>query len=270
MWACNKNTMKGKSKGVIITLAIFIGIVAFILFAPWFPSTVKTYEEGVVSTFGKYKEQTTGDGLYFRNPVITQLQKIDMRERVTTVNTETVSKEGLKFGVVITVRYQVKDGAAYDLVRGLQTELSQLVNTYANSTIDDVATGQDKDAMYSDEGRVAIVTAVKDKLNNELGEYATISQVVFEDIKLPSSITEAIEAQQAELEKVKRTENQKAVAENEAEIRRIEARGIADANRIIQASLTREYLQYEAIQKFNPGAEKVYIPNSALVPTITY
>ena len=250
--------------------AIAVAVVAFVFFAPWFPSTVKTYESGVVSTLGKYKEQTTGDGLYLRNPIITKLQKIDMRERVTTINTETVSKEGLKFGVTITVRYQVKDGAAVALVKGLQTELSQLVNTYANSTIDDVATGQDKDAMYSEEGRVAIVMAVKDKLNAELGEYATINQVVFEDIKLPASITQAIEAQQAELEKVKRTENQKAVASNEAEIRRIEAQGIADANRIIQASLTREYLQYEAIQKFNPNAEKIYIPQSAMVPTITY
>eukprot|EP00919_Chromeraceae_sp_WS-2016_P001173 GHVR01002994.1.p1 GENE.GHVR01002994.1~~GHVR01002994.1.p1 ORF type:complete len:125 (+),score=19.38 GHVR01002994.1:897-1271(+) len=124
--------------------------------------------------------------------------------------------------------------------------------------------------MYSEEGRVDIVKAVKEKLNTELGAYAQINQVIFEDIKLPDSITQAIEAQQAELEKIKRTENQKSVAANEADIRRIEAQGIADANKIIQASLTREYLQYEAIQKFNPTAEKVYIPQQGLVPTINY
>lgn len=262
--------MKEFMLGLLAFLVPLSLIVAIIFWVPFWPSMVKSYEEGVVSKFGAYKEQTTGDGLYLRNPFTTKLQKIDMRERVTTINTETVSKEGLKFGVTITVRYQVKDGAAIALVKGLQTELSQLVNTYANSTIDDVATGKDKDAMYSEEGRVAIVMAVKDRLNAELGEYATINQVVFEDIRLPGSITQAIEAQQAELEKVKQTENKKAVASNEAEIRRIEAQGIADANRIIQASLTREYLQYEAIQKFNPTAEKIYIPQSAMVPTITY
>lgn len=253
-----------------IIIGGIIAAVVFLFIGPWFPSTVKTYEQGVVSTFGKYKENTTGDGLYFRNPFITRLQKIDMRERVRTIDTETVSKEGLKFGVTITVRYNVKEGAAIDLVKGLQTELGDLVQTYANATIDDVATGKDKDSMYSDEGRIEIVQAVKEKLNTELGDYAQINQVVFEDIRLPQSITQAIEAQQAELEKVKQTENKKAVAENEAEIRRIEAQGIADANRIIQASLTREYLQYEAIQKFNPDAEKVYIPQSAMVPTINY
>lgn len=257
-------------KNIVAGIATVVGFITFIFFIPWFPSTVKTYEQGVVSTFGKYKESTTGDGLYFRNPFITRLQKIDMRERTHTIGTRTVSKEGLEFGVTITVRYQVKDGAAVELVKGLQTPLHELVMTYANATIDDVATGKDKDSMYSDEGRVAIVQAVKEKLNNELGDYALINQVVFENIALPSSITEAIEAQQAELEKIKQTENKKEVAKNEAEIRRIEAQGIADANRIIQASLTREYLQYEAIQKFNPSAEKVYIPQAGLVPTINY
>jgi len=245
-------------------------LVLFFFFGPWFPSVISDKEAGVVTTLGDIKDQTTGTGVYWRSPFITRLDRIDMRERTHTINTETVSKEGLKFGVVITVRYQVKDGSAIELVKRLQTPLNDLVMTYANATIDDVATGKDKDSMYSDEGRVDIVKAVREILNNELGDYAQINQVIFEDIRLPASITEAIEAQQAELEKIKRTENQKAVAENQAEIRRIEAQGIADSNQIIQSSLTREYLQYEAIQKFNPSAEKVYIPQVGLVPTITY
>ena len=250
---------------------VLIGLlIAFLVWFPYFFTSVKTYESGVKLVWGEIKEKETGDGIAFYNPISTRIQKIDMRERVTTINTTTVSKEGLKFGVTITVRYQVKNGQAIALVEGLQTELHNLINTYANSTIDDVATGKDKEEMYSDVGRVDIVNAVKEKLNTELDEYATINQVVFEDIQLPKSITDAIQKQQAELEKIKQKENQIEVAKKEAEIRRIEARGIADANRIIQASLTREYLQYEAIQKFNPKAEKVYIPQTALVPTISY
>lgn len=253
--------------GTTLTLAFF-GSIIFLL--PWWPSIVKDNQEGVVTRLGDIQEETTGIGVYWRNPLITQLQKIDMRERTESLATETVSREGLKFGVTITVRYQVKPGTAVDLIKGLKTPLNELVATYANATIDDVATGKDKDSMYSDEGRVDIVRAVKEKLNEELGAYAQINQVVFEDIVLPTSITEAIELQQAELEKVKRTENQKQVTENLADIRRIEAQGIADANRIIEESLTSEYLQYEAIQKFNPTAEKIYIPQTGLLPTINY
>ena len=257
-------------KGFIFTMLTILFIIVATIWIPFFPSVVKTYEEGVVFTWGQIKQETTGAGIYWRNPFATTLKKIDMRERVTTVDTSTVSKEGLKFDVTITVRYQVKPGQAITLVSSLQTELSDLINTYANATIDDVATGKDKNEMYSDEGRVAIVKAVKDKLNEELGAYAIVNQVVFENITLPSTITEAIEAQQAELEKIKQKENEKEVAIRQADIRRTEAQGIADANNIIRQSLTKEYLQYEAIQKFNPDAEKVYIPSNSMVPTITY
>jgi regulator of protease activity HflC (stomatin/prohibitin superfamily) len=266
----NQNQKGNALLGGFIGLAVLAFIGWLFFFFPWWPTIISDKEEGVVTTLGDIKEETTGTGVYWRSLFITRIDRIDMRERTHTISTETVSKEGLKFGVDITVRYEVKDEAAINLVTNLQTPLHELVLTYANATIDDVATSKDKNAMYSDEGRVAIVQAVKDKLNTELGAYAQINQVVFEDIRLPASITQAIEAQQAELEKVKRTENQKAVAENEAEIRRIEAQGIADSNRIIQSSLTREYLQYEAIQKFNPDAEKIYIPSDAMTPVISY
>lgn len=249
-----------------IAAIFFIGLFTL----PWTFTSVNTYESGVKVKWGKIQEQPVGEGVVWKNPISTKIQKIDMRERKVTLVTNTVSKEGLKFGVSITVRYRVKEGNAVNLVTNLETPLHELINAYANSTIDDIATGKDKNEMYSETGRVAIVLAVKEKLNSELTEYATVGQVIFESISLPTSITQAIEAQQAELEKIKQKENQKQVAEKEKEIRIIEAQGIAEANNIIQRSLTREYLQYEAIQKFNPDAQKIYIPSSSMVPTIDY
>lgn len=260
---------KTKSLKLFSHLSILVVLViSFLVLFPYAFTTVKTYESAVQFNWGEIQDETTHDGLNFFNPIRTSFSKIDMRERTTTINTTTVSKEGLKFGVVITVRYEVKEGQAVALVKGLQTELHTLINTYANSTIDDVATGKDKNEMYSDIGRVAIVQAVKEKLNVELSQYATINQVVFEDIELPASITDAIEKQQAELEKIKQKENEKQVAIKQAEIRRIEAQGIADANKIIQWSLTQEYLQYEAIQKLNPSAQKIFIPSVGVLPVL--
>jgi len=254
----------------LIVFAIIVGIIIGVFTLPWTFTAVKTYESGVKIKWGKIQEQTVGEGITWKNPISTKIKKIDMRERKIDLETTTVSKEGLKFGVSITVRYRVKEGSSVNMVKNLQTPLNELIISYANATIDDIATGKDKNEMYSDTGRIEIVKAVKEKLNTELTEYATVNQVIFENINLPRSITDAIEAQQAELEKIKQKENQKQVAEKEREIRVIEANGIAEANKIIQESLTKEYLQYEAIQKFNPTAEKIYVPNGFLVPTITY
>lgn len=260
--------MNNDLRNLIITVSVIVIIITLIFIFPFCFTSIKSYENGVQFNWGRIVEKPIGDGMKWYNPIRTDIKKIDMRERTTSIQTQTVSKEGLKFGINITVRYKVRDGQSVYLVKNLQTELKDLINSYTNSTIDDIATAKDKNELYSDEGRVVIVQAVKDKLNTELEDYAIINQVIFEDIQLPPSITDAIEKQQAALEKIKEKENMKQVAEKEADIKRIEAKGIADANFIIQRSLTTEYLQYEAIQKFNPTAEKIYMSTNGPLPTI--
>ena len=61
---------------------------------------------------------------------------------------------------------------------------------------------------------------------------------------------------------------QKAIARKDAEIRIEEAKGIAEAQRIINATLTRNYLQHEAINAQlemaqSPNHTTVYIPAGA-------
>ena len=74
-----------------------------------------------------------------------------------------------------------------------------------------------------------------------------LEQVLLRDVKLPSQVTDAIEKkiqakQQAEqMQYVLQKEGQ------EAERKRVEAGGIADAQRIINKDLTREYLQWKYI-----------------------
>lgn len=229
---------------------------------------VDSAQEGVKTSLGKIREDSLGEGVHFYIPIITKIRKIDMRERTVTVDTSTVSKEGLKFGISITVRYRVKPTASPFLVKNLKNELHEFISTFTNSTIDDVATAKDKNAMYSSVGRQEIIKAVKDKLNVELGDYAVISKVILEDITLPSSITDAIQAQQAAEEKIKEEVKLLEVEKVRKDRKIVEAEGIAEANKIINNSLTTKYLQYEAIQKLNPEAQKILIPSSGIVPLI--
>ena len=63
-------------------------------------------------------------------------------------------------------------------------------------------------------------------------------------------------------------ETQKAIAIKDAEIKIEEAKGIAEAQRIINSTLTENYLQHEAIQTQlvmanSPNHSTVYIPSGA-------
>jgi regulator of protease activity HflC (stomatin/prohibitin superfamily) len=56
------------------------------------------------------------------------------------------------------------------------------------------------------------------------------------------------------------------IAKKEAEIKVTEAKGIAEANRIISGSLTREYLQHEANEALRTFAEKGN-SNTVVIPS---
>ena len=87
------------------------------------------------------------------------------------------------------------------------------------------------------------------------------------------SIEESIRAAVANQKKLEAMAVQTEIANKEADIRVTEARGIAEANRIISGSLTREYLQHEENQALLRFAEKgntytVIVPSGMSVATL--
>ena len=81
-------------------------------------------------------------------------------------------------------------------------------------------------------------------------------------------VTEAVEKKLAAKQLLDEKETQREIAKKDAEIRIEEARGIAEAQRIINATLTKNYLQHEAISAqlkmaSSPNHTTVYIPSGA-------
>ena len=104
-------------------------------------------------------------------------------------------------------------------------------------------------------------------------EYVQVNAVLVRDITLPSSIKQAIEnkltQEQASLEYEFRLERE----QKEAERIRIQAEGKAEANKILNASLTENILKEKGIQATlelasSPNSKVVVIGNSDGLPII--
>lgn len=92
-----------------------------------------------------------------------------------------------------------------------------------------------------------------------------IVSVVVGNIDYPKVVADAVEKKLAAQQLLQEKETQKAIMMKDAEIRIEEARGIAEAQKIINATLTPAYLQHEAIQAQlkmadSPNHTTVYIP----------
>ena len=85
------------------------------------------------------------------------------------------------------------------------------------------------------------------------------------NIDYPPVVSQAVEKKLAAKQLLEEKETQKEIAQRDAEIRIEEAKGIAEAQKIINETLTANYLQHEAIQAQRtmanaPNHTTVYIP----------
>jgi hypothetical protein len=101
-----------------------------------------------------------------------------------------------------------------------------------------------------------------------------VQSIVVGTINLPKSVANAQEAKIAKETELERKKFEIDIAKREAEVRVAEAKGIAEAQRIINTTLTPNYLQHEAIKAqekmaTSPNNTTVYIPSgSAGIPII--
>jgi len=124
-----------------------------------------------------------------------------------------------------------------------------------------------------DELSLAIKNALQDQLNAAGAGVFTVTRVVIRSVLTDPSIEQSIQnaiARQKELEAMSTKVD---IAKKEAEVKVAEATGVAEANHIINKSLTREYLQHEqnqALLKFAEGHNStVVIPaNMSTAPML--
>lgn len=114
---------------------------------------------------------------------------------------------------------------------------------------------------------------IADEVNRELQEYLSntpfiVVATAVGNIDYPKVVTEAVEKKLAAQQLLEEKETQKEIAKKDAEIKIEEAKGIAEAQKIINATLTQNYLQHEAISAQlkmadSPNHTTVYIPAGA-------
>lgn len=98
-------------------------------------------------------------------------------------------------------------------------------------------------------GRAAYSEATQVRIEKGLEKYGIIVEdVKIRDIGLPQSLISAIDAKVAAQQAAEQQKFELDKTRQQAEIRVTEAQGLADAQEIIQATLTPAYLQYQYIQ----------------------
>ncbi len=244
--------MIGQLGFVLLVIVLFIALVSLARSA----RIVAQYEKGLVLRLGRYRA-TVDSGLTFLVPVIEDMVKVDMRERVINVEPQKViTKDNVLVTVDAVIYYRISDPVkatfevqnfAYAATTLAQTNLRNLIG---DKSLDETLTARD---MIN-----ANLRAVLDEATNTWG--VKVTRVEVQKIEPPADITEAM-SRQMKAERDKRANILEAEGVKQSQI--LEAEGarqseILKAEGDAQARVLRAKAEAQAIELVSNATEQFF------------
>ncbi|NPD45422.1 MULTISPECIES: prohibitin family protein [unclassified Lentimicrobium] len=255
----------------IIPIAVIVFSVILVI-ALWSRMTVsiESGEGGVEFRFftGVNTDVTYGEGFHFINP-LNKMFIYDVRQQEVSEKMSVLSSNGLEISLDISMWYQP-----------VHEKLSELHQEKGQGYLNSIVRPSIRSATRSVIGRYTpeqIYSTKRDAIQEEIyietrdilvDQYVQLNEVLVRDVTLPPTIKTAIEKKLKQEQESLEYEFKLIKESKEAERRKIDAEGKAEANRILNASLTSNILKEKGIEATvrlaeSPNAKVVIIGNSA-------
>ena len=226
-----QNDIVFRSVGSVSLLAVGVfGILALVQCFTQIPAG----HVGVVDFFGTVSDQTLRAGINVVNPMANVIKySIQTQEHKETM--QVLSREGLTIGLEVSALYRLNpDSAArvYKTVAGGDYETIILIPQF-RSICRAVTASFQASALYSTE-RERLGSSIQEELAKTVAPRGvTIENTPIRNVALPTQLTEAIEQKQRADQESQRMEFILTKEKQEADRKRIEAKGIADFQKIV-------------------------------------
>ena len=266
--------IKFAKKGRKAVLAAIIVILFLWLF---FSSIVivEAGETGVYSLFGKVKDRELSSGFHLVIP-LARVTKMSIRTEEYTMSIMTaegkktgndsiaaLTKEGLSVDLDMTVLYHLNEQKASDVYKnvGLNYE-EKIIRPAIRTAIRDAIAQYEAKDIYS-EKRQEAAQKIFDSLKVDLENRGiAIEDVLLRNVALPANLANSI---QEKLQAEQESEKYDFLLTREAkekERKIIEAEGQREAQKIINQSLTQNYLYYLYIKELKEREGTIYVPTN--------
>jgi len=238
---------------ILTILGLIVVIVLFILFSSII--TIQPGERGIIFrpwTSGLDKEHIYSEGVHIIAPW-NQMYIYDVREQtidfVEGYSLDVLDKNGLTIQVDISVRfYPMYDKIGYIHEKFGKKYIYKLILPEVRASVRKVMGKYTAEEIYSTKRQLVEQEIISQTDSILEKNYITMTALLIRSIKIPKQLKEAIE--------LKLTKQQEALAysyivekeEKEKQRKIIQAQGIAEYNKIINASMTDKVLTYESIQ----------------------
>ena len=244
----------------IIGVILFIGSFSFVI--------IPTGYTGVQVTFGQVAEQPLPNGFNIITPFCTTVQQIDNKYRIVTEEDQVWCETSDQVQVYcqgVQITYQIMPSAS----AWIYANVNDYENNLLTKKLIDDAIKEGTRTIPASEGtsREVVAPAIQAALQNVVDEVygedvVTIHNIAIADMNFTNEYSQAISQRQQTVINQERQniENETNIekAKAEATVKKEEAQGIADANAIVQQSITDGVLQQQALNKWNGELPKYW------------
>lgn len=227
---------------------------------------------GVVEFLGKVNDRPLNPGVHLVNP-FSNVEIYSTRLKDVKETIEATSQEGLAFKVDVSLQYQVDPQKAIAIYQTIGEDETDLVISRFRAVTRTVTARYPAQAIYSTK-RQEVANAIGQDLKQQLQPLGfALDGVYLREVVLPETLQAAIQEKLKAEQQNEQMQFTLAKEKQEAERKRIEARGNADAQRILAGSVTSEILQLRSIEAMEKLAASnntkvVVVGGSGNMPTI--
>ena len=210
-------------------------------------------ERGVLMRFGAVQERILEEGMHPLVPLMNSVKLLSVRVQSFSTDTEAASRDLQDVAAQVALNWHLDPQAVnqiYQRIGGVAQITTSVIRPAIEDSIKAVL------ASFTAEQLVTERSQVKEAIGQLLSQRLDHYSLVLDDVDLlqvdfSERFREAVEAKQVAEQEAKRAEFEAIRAQRQADARVYLARGQAQAQQLLQAGLTPEILEHEAIEKWN-------------------
>ncbi len=215
---------------------------------------------GVVMNFGQVQDEILGEGLHWRIPIMQEIKQLSVRVQKTDILAQVGSKDLQEVKLDVVVNWHIDPTKVNKVYQNIGDE-EQIVDRILIPAVGEVvkAAAAKKNAEEILTKRPELKAEIDANLDDRLLNYGIVlDSVSLLDVQFSREFAQAIEQKQIAEQEAQRAAYiaQKAAREAEAEVNR--ARGKAEAQRLLQETLTPAILQNKALEVWDGKFPLVY------------
>ena len=231
-------------------------------------------EVGVKHFLGRVDPVPLGQGIHVINPIasveIMSIREQSFPQSGMVEQIEAQTSEQMNVALEVSLLYRIDPARAPDLYARIGSEdlikQSIVMNAIRNGVRDAVATKSINDIFSPDRAQVA--ADMRRAIQLKAGDRIEVVEVFLRDVQAPAAVRQAIDEKLQREQQVAAEKFQTEIIEKQALQEIAAARGLAEAQVIITAGLTPEYLMFHYIEQLSelPAGSVVYVPTEGGIP----